>query len=156
MGKDRLYKVAYDEAVRALSEQQVAIDGFRSRAGILFSADTVMTSFLAGQALRGGDGKVVAYLALAMFVSGAMTLLAILWPRRWDFAIDSHAVIGTYIESSRPASIGELHRELSFHMHSSYLRNESGLRKLFVYVQVANVLIAVELLLWILAIAIPS
>lgn len=41
-------------------------------------------------------------------------------------------------------------------MHSSYLRNESGLRKLFVYVQVANVLIAVELLLWILAIAIPS
>lgn len=75
MSKDRLYKVAYDEAVRALSEQQVAIDGFRSRAGILFSADTVMTSFLAGQALRGGDGKVVAYLALAMFVSGAMTCI---------------------------------------------------------------------------------
>jgi len=41
-------------------------------------------------------------------------------------------------------------------MHSSYLRNESGLRKLFVYFQIANVLIVVELVLWILAIAIPT
>jgi hypothetical protein len=32
--KDILYKVAYDEAVRALSEQQGTIDSFRTRAGL--------------------------------------------------------------------------------------------------------------------------
>jgi len=82
VSKDPLYKIAYDEAVRVLSEQQVAIDGFRSRAGILFSADAVMTSFSAAQALRGSEASVVEYLALASFVSAAMTLLAILRPRR--------------------------------------------------------------------------
>ena len=44
--KDILYKVAYDEAVRALSEQQGVIDSLRTRAGILLSAAAITTSFL--------------------------------------------------------------------------------------------------------------
>lgn len=36
--RSALYKVAYDEAVRALSEQLTLIDSFRSRAGLLLSA----------------------------------------------------------------------------------------------------------------------
>lgn len=49
--KDSLYKVAYDEAVRALSEQQGAIESFRTRAGLLLSAAAITTSFLGAQAL---------------------------------------------------------------------------------------------------------
>jgi hypothetical protein len=41
VSKDTLYKVAYDEAVRALSEQQGVIDSFRTRAGLLFSAAAI-------------------------------------------------------------------------------------------------------------------
>jgi len=134
----------------------VAIDGFLSRAGILFSAAAVMTSFLAAQALRGGEPSLVAYLALASFVGVATALLAVIWPRRWDFAINSHDVIGTYIESAHPASIREMHRELSFHMYGSYLHNHTGLEELVVFFQIANVLLAVELVLWILAIVFAS
>ena len=36
VARDQLYEVAYDEAVRALSEQQAAIDNLRARAGVLF------------------------------------------------------------------------------------------------------------------------
>lgn len=154
MATDALYKVAYEEAGRVLSEQQNVIDGFRSRAGLLFSAAAVATSFLATQALRGGDPEILAWLALASFVGFAAALLAILWPRRWDSAVNPHDVIGTYIESASPTSIGELHRELSFHMYESYWGNQAGLRKLFVFFQIANVLLAVELVLWVTAIAI--
>jgi len=53
--KDLLYRVAYDEAVRALSEQQGVIDSFRTRTGLLLSAAAITTSFLGAQALNGGN-----------------------------------------------------------------------------------------------------
>jgi hypothetical protein len=83
----------------------------------------------------------------------AAALLAVLWPRRWEFTVNPHDVIGTYIESPEPVSIDDLHRELSFHMHSSYLDNREGSEKLVVFLEIANVLIALELVAWILDIA---
>jgi hypothetical protein len=62
-------------------------------------------------------------------------------------------VIRTYIESAEPVSIEDLHRELSFHIYGSYLENRDALEKLVVYFQIANVLFAVELVLWIVAVA---
>ena len=83
--KDILYRVAYDEAVRALSEQQDVIDSFRPRAGLLFSAAAITTSFLGAQALKGGDSSPSVGLAMTGFVGVAAISLAILWPRRWEF-----------------------------------------------------------------------
>jgi len=153
---DALYKVAYDEAVRALSEQQATIDAYRSRAGLLFSAAAITTSFLGAQALRGGNASLCSWLALTAFVCVAVALLAILWPRRWDFTVNPQDVIGAYIESAESASIEELHRELSFYMQGSYTENRKGLEKLVVFLQVANVFFVAEVLLWIVAIALAS
>lgn len=113
MTQDLLYKVAYDEAVRALSEQREMIDGLRSRAGLLFSAAAVTTSLLGAQALQGGKLNPFCWLALTGFAGVAMTMLAILWPRRWEFTANPHEVIGDYIESTSPAPLEELHRELA-------------------------------------------
>jgi hypothetical protein len=153
MAADQLYKVAYDEAVRALSEQQAVVDSFRNRAGLLLSAAAVTTSFLGAQSLQGGNSSVATWLALTGFVGVAMCSLAILWPRRWEGAADPQDVVRTYIESAEPALIEELHRELSFHMRGSYLENRKGLRKLVVFLQIASLLLASEVVLWIIAIA---
>lgn len=153
MAGDLLYKVAYDEAVRALSEQREMIDGLRSRAGLLFSAAAVTTSFLGAQALQGGKPSLVCWLALAGFVGVAIAMLAILWPRQWEFTANPHEVIGVYIESTPPVPLEELHRELAIDMEAGYLQNSGGLEKLVVYFQVANVLLAVEVMLWMIAIA---
>lgn len=53
--KDILYRVAYDEAVRALAEQQAKVDSFRSRAGLLLSTTAITTSFLGAQSFDGGN-----------------------------------------------------------------------------------------------------
>ncbi|HEY5942420.1 MAG TPA: hypothetical protein VIT89_06115 [Solirubrobacterales bacterium] len=156
MAIDALYKVAYDEAVRALSEQQAVVDGLRSRAGVLFSAAAVTTSFLGAQALSGGNGSLFSWLALTAFTGVATAFLAILWPRRWEFTANPHRVIEACIESANSDSLEDLHRELSFHMSSSYVENREAQERLFVFFQIANVLFAIELVLWIGAIAIVA
>lgn len=151
--KDILYKVAYEEAVRALSEQQVAIDSFRTRAGLLLSAAAITTSFLGAQALDGGDSNIATWLAMTAFVGVAVTSLAILWPRRWEFTANPRDVIQTYIEAVEPAPLDELHRDLSLHMHNSYIENRDGQEQLSVLFQVASGLLTIEVILWIIAIA---
>lgn len=151
--KDLLYKVAYDEAVRALSEQQAVIDSFRTRAGLLLSAAAITTSFLGAQALDGGDSNLAAWLALVGFVGVAAISLAILWPRRWEFTANPRDVIQTYIEAETPALIEELHRDLSLHMHNSYVENRAGLEQLAIFFQIASGMLTVEVILWIIAIA---
>ncbi|HET7416248.1 MAG TPA: hypothetical protein VFJ61_01285 [Solirubrobacterales bacterium] len=153
MGKDLLYKVAYDEAVRALSEQAAVVDGLRSRAGVLFSAAAITTSFLGARAVQDAHWSPFSWLALATFVGVAAAFLAILWPRRWEVAANPNIVVKAYIESEEPISIEDLHRELSFHLYGSYLENRPALERLVVYFQIANVLFAVELVLWIAAVA---
>jgi hypothetical protein len=155
-GKDILYKVAYEEAVRALSEQQAVIDSFRNRAGLLLSAAAVTTSFLGAQALGSGDPSLFSWLALAGFFGVAAASLAILWPRGWEFAANSHDVIASYIECSEAGLVEGLHQELSLHMQWSYLTNHQGLAKLVVFLQLANVLLVIEVALWIIAIAMTS
>jgi hypothetical protein len=153
VSNDQLYKIAYEEAVRALSTQQEMINSLRSRAGLLFSSAAVTTSFLGAQGLQGGKPNPFSWLALMGFVGLAVAFLALLWPRRWEFTANPHEVIGAYVEFNPPAPLEELHRELAIHLEGAYLRNRSGLGKLIVFFQIANVLLAVEVVLWIIAIA---
>jgi hypothetical protein len=156
MTSDLLYKVAYDEAVRALAEQQSFVDSLRNRAGLLLTAAAITTSFLGAQALRGGDFDLFVWLALAGFVGVSAASLTVLWPRPWEVTTSSRDVITPYVESGEPAPIEDLHQDLSLHMYSSYLANGEVLAKLVVLLQVASVLLVVEVVLWIIAIAMNS
>lgn len=154
MRKDLLYKVAYDEAVRALSEQQAELDSFRTRGGMLLSAAAITTSFLGAEALKGGASSFVAWLALMAFVGVAALSLALLWPYAWQITMDPHEIVATYIESEHPAAIEALHRELIHHMHASYLQNRDGVDLLAVLFQGVSGLLALEIVLWMVAIAV--
>ncbi|HEY5708086.1 MAG TPA: hypothetical protein VIS51_01685 [Solirubrobacterales bacterium] len=151
--QDALYKVAYDEAMRALSEQRVAIDSLRTRAGLLFSASAITTSFLGAQALGRGESDIFSWLALATFVGVAVASLVILWPRKWEFATNQRNLIRSYIDAEVPAPIELLHRELSLHMNDSYLESWEGSGQLAALFQLASGLLVIEVILWTIAIA---
>lgn len=153
MSQDLLYKVAYDEAVRALSEQQGTIESLRTRAGVLFSAAAITASFLGASALRGGNSSLTSWLALHCFVAVAVASLAVLWPRKWESAANPRDVIESYIESEAPAHIENLHRDLSLHMHNSSLENQTGIEQFAVLLQIASASLTFEVVLWIAAIA---
>jgi hypothetical protein len=150
-----LYKVAYDEAVRALAHQQAAIDNLRSRAGLMLSAGAVTTSFLGAQALQARSLNAPSWLALATFVAMAGALLGVLWPFRWEFSADAREVIDTYVESVEPEQIAGLHRELALHLRDGFARNLDGLSQLAVLLQIASGLLVIEVTLWITAIGWP-
>lgn len=87
------------------------------------------------------------------FAGVAAISLAILWPRQWEFTANPRDVIQTYIEAEDPALIEELHRDLSLHMHNSYVENRAGLGQLAIFFQIACGTLTVEVILWIIAIA---
>jgi hypothetical protein len=153
MAADRLYNIAYDEAVRALSEQQAVVESFRTRAGLLFSAAAVTTSFLGAQVFQGGNSIFASWLALLCFIAVAVAALSVLWPRTWEGAASPREVIDAYIELAEIASVEELHRDLSIFLHRSYLENRVGLRQLAALLQVASGLLTIEVALWIVAMA---
>lgn len=70
------------------------------------------------------------WLALVAFVGVAAISLAILWPHSWEFTANPREVIEARINGEGTAPIGEIHRDLSFHMHSSYVENRAGLERL--------------------------
>lgn len=151
-GRDDLYKVAYDEAVRALSDQRLEIDSVHSRTGLLLSVTAVATSFLGARALEGDSLSPMSWLALACFVVTALVSLAVLLPSQEEFSADAREVIETYIEAPQPVSIEGLHRDLALHMHDSYARNLEVLGRLATLFQMACGLLIVEMIFWVLSI----
>jgi hypothetical protein len=47
----RGYELAYQEALRAITQQQAALESLRGRAGVLLAVAAIVTSFLGGFAL---------------------------------------------------------------------------------------------------------
>src|SRR5687767_5816448 len=99
------YQLAYDEAVRALSQQQSRLDSLRTRAGILLSAAAIATSFLGGKALEERAPTWWSWTGVGAFAALSVFALLILWPRdEWKFAASPRELIQDYIESPEPLS----------------------------------------------------
>jgi hypothetical protein len=138
-----------------LVEQQAVIDSLRNRAGLVLSAAAITTSFLGARSLGPGELGLTSWLATGSFVGVALVSLIILWPRRWEFEADPVGIIETYVEAEEPPPVGGLHRDLSFRMRSSYLENRKGLYQLAAYFQLAILLLTTEVILWVIALALP-
>lgn len=106
------------------------------------------------QALRSGKLSPVSWLALLCFVAVAGSLLAILWPRGWEDTADPRTMIETYIEPLEGNPTENLHRDLSLHMHNSYVENSNGVDQLATLFQIASSLLTLEVILWMIAIGI--
>jgi hypothetical protein len=151
--KELPYPIAYDEAVRALSQQQSMIDSLRTRAGLLLSAAAVTTSFFGAQTLSDGGLNIATWLALASFVGLSVASLAILWPHGLEFTANPANVIKSYIETAEPLSVAEIHRDLSLHMHDSYAENLAGQKQLASRFRWAGALLTFEVIFWIIDLA---
>lgn len=145
--------MAYDEAVRALSQQQSMIDSLRTRAGLLLPAAAITTSFLGAQALGAGGPTLATWSALGAFVAVAVAVLAALWPHRLEFTADAANVIESYVETDEPVPASAIHRDLSLHMHDSYAENKQGQKQLAFRFRLAACLLTLEVILWLIDLA---
>jgi hypothetical protein len=153
-------RLVYEESVRALGQQRELLDGLRNRSGILLAATPVATAFLSAQALvphEELDG--LGWSAIILFCAVVLLSLAVLIPWRWTFVHHPHALIGVHLEREdpptdwRPSSLHEMYRDLSYWNGVHYEENGRKLRVMFGVFSLACVVLAAEIILWLILLA---
>jgi hypothetical protein len=154
VGEPGAYELAYQEAIRALEEQERAVSETRSRAGQLIAAAAITTSFFGGQAISDHRIHVAGWFAIGCFLGLSVAVIAILWPRHdWEFTLSPSRLIATYIEPGEepPVALAGIWRDLALHMGVSLARNRTQLRWVFIAFRIGAVLLAGEVIAWVIA-----
>jgi hypothetical protein len=146
------YELAYKEARRAPDEQESAVAELRNRSGQLIAAAALTTSFFGGEAIH-HNFDVVAWIAVACFVTLSFAVVAVLWPRHdWEFNLSPAQLIGTYIEPADgdPLPLPAIHRDLALHMGNSASRNRKQLHSLTGAFRLGSCLLVAEVVAWVI------
>jgi hypothetical protein len=155
-GVDRaeFYSLAYDESVRALTQQAGVLESIRSRAGLLITAANVVTALLATPAIRDRPGiGVGGWAAIIAFLVSMGLSLYILWPRGdWSFAFNANKLM-SMIEGSNYDELWKLHRRLARLNQETIDDHRKRLDGMFRAFQLGAVLLVVEVVLWMLVLA---
>jgi len=143
----------YQEALRGLLQQQSAVESLHNRAATLVFAASFASSLLGGRALADGLGfwdwtGVVLLLAI-----GILTVL-LLWPYyNLTFRFDPADLLAQYVDGATPQTMSEMHRALALRIEDDWHRNGRIVRRLREAFQLALVLLVLEILVWMFAIA---
>jgi hypothetical protein len=143
------YELAYQEALRAITQQQAVLESLRSRAGALLAVASIVTSFLGGFVL-GDDGPTGwSWLAIGLFLLGATAVAFVLAPRdQWHFRSEPGVIIRSYVEDDPPAPLWAIQKQLAEHLETDFTANEQNMKPLFTALQLANLALAVEVVVW--------
>jgi hypothetical protein len=124
------YRLAYEASVRAIEDQARVLESLRSRAGTIFAAAALVTTFLSSEALGGGralgDFKPLSLdgVVLAAFLACAGQTLMILWPFRLRFSLSAAGMIKIIDDRGDPGvTATEAYREVALQLESLYDRN---------------------------------
>jgi len=143
------FRLAYDEAVRALRAQADEYDSLRTRAGTILATSLVVTSFFGGQALASSEqtGPLsLAWLAVVAFLLAGLFSLGVLFPTDLRFASDVGAVV-SLIENASPTH--EPHRELSLSLAGQLDSNRMRINAMRWTFRASALAILAETVLWI-------
>jgi hypothetical protein len=151
MPEDARYRLVYEESVRALADQEKALEELRTRTGTLLSAVSISTSFLGTLALAashriGGFG----WLAMGSFVASAFLIGLILLPTTWTFDVDVEELLEHYVEAEPPADAEEMLRNLAIYRQETLLTNEPRISRLYLAFRAAGLLLLLEILAWLI------
>lgn len=142
--------VVHEEALRAMAQQQANLDSLRARAGTLLSAASISTAFLGGQALADHEPGGWEWLAIVFLVVLFAAAITLLWPYTWVFRRSAKEMLRDYVEHERPLELAAMQRDLALHLESNFEKNEAKLNKLLTVFQVGAVMLALEVVAWLL------
>jgi hypothetical protein len=145
----------YDEALRGLKQQQSLVENMNSRAGNLIFAAAFVSSMFGNQALPNGFGFWDG-LAVALLFGLGVLIVFMLWPfHKYNFRFDPGELLREYVDRDSPASLAEMHRQLSLRIEADRANNWRVIQRLRVALQIALILFLFEILAWVFAIARP-
>jgi hypothetical protein len=143
----------YQEALRGLLQQLAAIESLHARAATLIFAASFASSLLGARALEDGVGA-WDWTALGLLVAIGGLAVFLLWPfYDLTFRLDPEDLIARYLDVPEPASMAVMHRELALRVDADRRRNGRLVRRLRVALQLALILLLLEIVAWLFSIA---
>lgn len=142
----------YQEAVRGLVHQQGVVESLNTRSGNLIFATAFATSLLGTRALADGLGF-WDWAALVMLLLVGALIVFMLWPYyNYTFRFDPEELLARYVEREPPASLAQMHRELALRINRDMASNWRIIQRIRVALQLALILILLEIAAWLLSI----
>jgi hypothetical protein len=151
-GNDPRLAFIYQEALRGLVQQQNLVESMNTRAGNLIFAAAFASSLLGGRALSDGLGPWDWLAAILLFGIGVL-IVFMLWPYyNYRFRFDPEELLKLYVDDAG-ATMAEMHRSLALRIEEDRVSNWRIIQQLRVALQAALVLLMLEILAWLFAIA---
>jgi hypothetical protein len=120
---------------------------------VVLSAAAIASSLFGSQAVRAGLG-IFGWIAVLAFLGLSLALLLILWPRNdWQDTSLPSRVLAKGIEVDEPLPMAFIRRDLALQMERVYLTNTDSYVRLARSFRAAVMLLNLEVLAWVLAIA---
>jgi hypothetical protein len=149
--RDERLELVYQEAVRGLVHQQGVVESMNSRAGMLIFASSFAGSLLGSNALADGVGG-WDWLAMALLLVIGGLIAFLLWPyHNYRFRFDPQELLERYVDSDM--TLATMHRELAVRIKHDLASNWRVIQRLRIALQLSLVLLVLEILAWLLAIA---
>jgi hypothetical protein len=145
--------LVYEESLRGLQQQQAGVESLHNRAGTLIFAASFASSLLGSKALADGL-NVWDWIALCLLVSIGALAVVMLWPYyAFSFRFDPEELLRDYIDDRRAATMTDIHRALALRAERDRRSNGPLVRRIRVALEVALVLLLLEILAWLFSIA---
>ena len=149
-----LAKLSYELSLRTLSQQEATLNELRARTGTLIGAASIVTSFLGGAAISKHGLDAWGVLALVGFVGSIALATWVLLPKEHlIFSIQGSALFEDEVRAD-VFEIGETHRRLAYWLDAYHARNEPKLDSLFTSYRASTALLLVEVVFWIVQLAV--
>lgn len=143
----------YQEALRGLVQQQALVEGMGNRAGNLIFTTAFASSLLGGVALADVLGT-WEWVALALLFGIGVLVVYLLWPfHDYSFRFDPQELLKTYVDADRQLTMSEMYRALALRLEADRSSNWRIIQRLRVALQLALILLLLEIFAWCLAIA---
>jgi hypothetical protein len=141
------FRLAYDEAVRALGAQADEHGNLRTRAGTILATSLVVTSFFGGQAVaRNAPASSLGWLAVIAFLLAGIFSLGVLFPTDLGFASEIGEVVSLIENASAP---NDPYKELSLSLASRLDSNRGRLAVMRWTFRASTIAVLAETVLWI-------
>ena len=157
---EKPYELAYEAAIRAIEDQAAVVESLRSRAGTIFAATALVTSFFGGQALSHAGRSPVHLLsyttcAIGLFVAVSSLTLTMLLPFTLRFSLSAAAILKFVDGDAEDDRVtpAEALREVALQYESMYESNAGQIRMLVACFRLAIVCLIGEVGFWLSVLA---
>jgi hypothetical protein len=152
VAEETFARLAYEETVRRLSGQMRVLEGLRTRAGTLFGAASLATSFLSAATARGAQAELgpAGWTAIVLYAFATVVAVWILMPASaLNFTLQRRRV-EELLNQGVPAEAtpGGAYRQFALELESEFKSNWPKMRRRFRGLMLLGLLVGAELTLW--------